>query len=332
LPELSLSLIGEFYLRGNPLPTDGDHTARSDFDAAEHVNTITGWDAFLAAHPEGLYSTIARERRAALVQIVPKPAPPQIATAVPPPPAPVLPALPQIVPAANRYALLIGNSKYPDADAPLKTPVNDMRVLADELRRDGFDVSTGENLTRAAMDQAFRQLYAKLRPGSTALIFFAGFGLQSQRQSYLIPVDAQIWTEADVRHDGVSLEAVVGEIANRGAGVKIALIDAGRRNPYERRFRTFSAGLAPVLAPNGTLVMYSTALSSIMNDGDGDRGLFVQELLKEMRVQNLSAEEVVNRARVGITRTSGGEQVPWISSSLAVDFYFSQVSAADSKK
>ena len=77
----------------------------------------------------------------------------------------------------------------------------------------------------------------------------------------MIPVDAQIWTEPDVRRDGFSLETVLGEINNRGAGVKIALLDASRRNPFERRFRSFSAGLAPVIAPNGTLVMYSAALA-----------------------------------------------------------------------
>src|SRR5437588_7837180 len=82
----------------------------------------------------------------------------------------------------------------------------------------------------------------------------------------MIPVDAQIWTEADVRRDGFSLETVLGEINSRGAGVKIALVDASRRNPFERRFRSFSAGLAPVIAPNGTLVMYSAALSSVISD------------------------------------------------------------------
>ena len=146
--------------------------------------------------------------------------------------------------------------------------------------------------------------------------------MQSNRQSYMIPVDAQIWTEPDVRHDGFSLETVLGEINSRGAGVKIALIDASRRNPYERRFRTFSAGLAPVIAPNGTLVMYSAALSSVMSDNGGDHSLFVQELLKEIRVPDLMAEETLNRTRVGVTRASRGEQVPWISSSLAEDFSF----------
>ena len=232
------------------------------------------------------------------------------------------PNFPSAAVAADRFALVIGNAKYPDADAPLKEPVNDARSVADELKHDGFTVEIGENLTGDGMRKAFDRLYSHIKPGGAALIFFSGFGIQSNRQSFMIPVDAQIWTEADVRRDGISLETVLGEVNNRGAGVKIALIDASRRNPYERRFRSFSAGLAPVIAPNGSLVMYSAALSSVMSDNGGDHSLFVQELLKEIRVPDLMAEETLNRTRVGVTRASRSEQVPWISSSLAEDFSF----------
>jgi cytochrome c-type biogenesis protein CcmH/NrfG len=224
--------------------------------------------------------------------------------------------------AGDRYALVIGNAKYPDADTPLKEPVNDARDVANELKREGFDVDFGENLTGAAMRRALDWLYNNIKPGSVALIFFSGFGVQAARQTYMIPVDAQIWTEQDVRRDGLSLESVLGEINSRGAGVKIALIDASRRNPYERRFRSFSAGLAPVIAPNGTLVMYSAALSSVISDDGGDHSPFVQELLKQIRTPGLMAEEALNRTRVGVTRASHSEQVPWISSSLAEDFAF----------
>jgi Caspase domain/Tetratricopeptide repeat len=224
--------------------------------------------------------------------------------------------------AGDRFALVIGNAKYPDADTPLKEPINDARQVADELKRDGFTVEIGENLTGDNMRRAFDRLYNKLRPGSVALVFFSGFGIQSNRQSYMIPVDAQIWTESDVRRDGMSLETVLGEINNRGAGVKIALIDASRRNPYERRFRPGSSGLAPVIAPNGTLVVYSAALSSVVSDNGTDHSLFVQELLKEIRVPDLSAEEALNRTRLGVTRASNREQQPYLSSSLAEDFAF----------
>jgi uncharacterized caspase-like protein/lipoprotein NlpI len=218
--------------------------------------------------------------------------------------------------------LVIGNAKYPDNESPLKEPINDARDVSDELKRDGFVVETGENLTGDAMRRALDKLYARVKPGSVVLIFFSGFGVQSARQTFLLPVDAQIWTEADVRRDGFSLETILGEVNSRGAGVKIALLDASRRNPFERRFRSFSAGLAPVIAPSGSLVMYSAALSSVISDSGGDRSLFVGELLKEIRVPDLTAEETLNRTRVGVTRASRGEQVPWISSSLAEDFSF----------
>jgi Caspase domain/Tetratricopeptide repeat len=222
----------------------------------------------------------------------------------------------------DRIALVIGNAKYPDAEAPLKEPINDVHDVADELKRDGFEVDVGENLSGDAMRRATDRLYGKIKPGSVVLVFYSGYGVQSGRQSYMIPVDAQIWTEPDVRRDGFSLETILGEINSRGAGVKIALLDASRRNPFERRFRSFSAGLAPVIAPSGTLMMYSAALSSVVSDNGGEHSLFVGELLKEIRVPDRMAEETLNRTRVGVTRASKGEQVPWISSSLAEDFSF----------
>src|SRR6201985_676636 len=97
----------------------------------------------------------------------------------------IAPVFPSIAAAADRFALVIGNAKYPDADAPLKEPGNDARSVADELKRDGFPVEVAENLTGDGMRQAFERLYGQLKPGSVALVFFSGFGIQSNRQSYL---------------------------------------------------------------------------------------------------------------------------------------------------
>jgi tetratricopeptide (TPR) repeat protein len=222
----------------------------------------------------------------------------------------------------SKFALVIGNAKYPDSDLALSEIVNDSQDIADELKRGNFDVETGINLTGAAMRAALDRLYGKIKPGSIALIFFDGFGIQSARLTYLIPVDAQIWTEPDVQRDGVGLEAILSEMNTRGALVKIALLDASRRNPFERRFRPYSAGLAPVLAPANSLVMYSAALGSVINDVGITHGLFVRELLRETRVPGAGAEQSLANVKRGVAHASRGEQVPWFSSSMAVDFSF----------
>ena len=90
----------------------------------------------------------------------------------------IAPIFPSAATAADRFALVIGNAKYPDADAPLKEPINDARNIADELKRDGFTVEVGENLTGDGMRRAFDKLYGKIKPGSVALLFYSGFGIQ----------------------------------------------------------------------------------------------------------------------------------------------------------
>jgi Caspase domain/Tetratricopeptide repeat len=222
----------------------------------------------------------------------------------------------------DRFALVIGNAKYPDADIPLKNALNDARAIAKELRREGFDVDIGENLKKDAMRSAFDRLYGKIKSGSVALVFFSGYGIQSNRQSYMIPIDAQIWTENDVRRDGFSIDAMLNEMNVKGAKVKIAIINASRRNPFERRFRPVAAGLAPVIAPRDSMIMYSAAPGTVASDSAADQSIFVDELVKEMRSPGLTGEEVFIHTRLGVTKASRGEQTPWFSSSLAEEFYF----------
>lgn len=231
---------------------------------------------------------------------------------------------------APRFALIISNSKYPDADPALREPLlaaqKDAKTLADELKRSGvgFDVDSHEDLSKDGMLRAFNRFYGKITPGSVALVFFSGYAIQSARQSYIIPTDGQIWREADVPRDGVSLETILREMNSRGASVKIAILDASRRNPYERRIRKFSTGLAPVDAPTGSLVMYSSAPSTVVNDTGSEQRLFINELVKQLRVAELTGDEVFNRTRVGVSQGSQGQQVPWVSNSLVSMFSFDQ--------
>jgi hypothetical protein len=223
----------------------------------------------------------------------------------------------------SRVALVIGNASYPNADPQLTQPIGNARTLGEELARDGFQVDVGENLTKEAMQRAFGRLYDRIKPGTVALIFFSGYGIQSNRQSYMIPVDGQIYKEDDVRHDGISVDNVLSEMNNRGAGVKIAILDASRRNRFEGNFRAAPLGLAlPANPPSGTLVMYSAGSGGVVRDAANDRSLFVSELLKEMRAPGVPAEEVFNRTRMGVLRATQGEQNPSNYSSLNEDFTF----------
>jgi formylglycine-generating enzyme required for sulfatase activity len=223
---------------------------------------------------------------------------------------------------AARVALVIGNDSYPDASTPLSTTIKDARTLAEEFRRSEFEVDLKENVGKEDMQRAVDAFTGKIRSGTVALFYFSGYGIQVARQTYLLPVNAQVWTEAEVRRDGVSVDALLAEMNRKGAKVKIIILDAARRNPFERRFRASAAGLAALDAPDGTLALYSAAPGKVINDGTGANSLFVSELIKELRSPNLTAEEVFNRARIGVSRASNNEQVPWVASSLLEEFYF----------
>src|SRR3954470_4996155 len=228
----------------------------------------------------------------------------------------------QIAPAvskASRLALVIGNGHYPDAHAPLTQPINDARAISAALRREGFDVDVLENAGRNDIDRAVDRLNARIGPESVVMLFFGGYGIQAGRARFMIPVDAAIWTESDVRHQGVSIEAVLDAMKEKGARARIAVIDASRRNPYERRFRAFSHGLAPIQAADNALILSSAAPGKVADDSDGHNSVLVTELLNNIGAKAAGAEAVFNKTRTAVSRASGGEQVPVVSSSLLED-------------
>jgi uncharacterized caspase-like protein len=228
---------------------------------------------------------------------------------------------------ASRIALVIGNGRYPDANAPLTQPINDARALTASLRRNGFDVDVVEDASKDDMSRAVDRLKSKIRPDSVVMLFFGGYGVQAGRESYMLPVDARIWKEADVRRDGLSVESVLEAIKERGARSKLVVIDASRRNPYERRFRAFSHGLAPINAPDNALILSSATPGKVADDSKGQYSVLVAELLNNLNASDAGAETVFNKTRVAISRASEGEQVPSVSSSLLDDVRFSATNA-----
>ena len=219
---------------------------------------------------------------------------------------------------ASRVALVIGNGHYPDASAPLAQPINDARGLTAALRGKGFDVDVVEDATKDDMARAIGRLKAKIKPETVVMLFFGGYGVQVGRESFMIPVDAAIWKEADVRRDGVSIEAVLDAMKEQGAKAKLVVVDASRRNPYERRFRSYSHGLAPISAPENALILSSATPGKVADDSKGQYSVLMAELLNNL-VAQAGAETAFNKTRVAISRASEGEQVPSVSSSLLED-------------
>jgi Caspase domain/SPOR domain len=236
-------------------------------------------------------------------------------------------AAPAHEPKGECAALLIENSDYQwGVDPTIKRDSRDVRSLGEGLKAAGFHVEVGESLTRDEMRRAIDAFNEKLRKGMTALVYFSGYGIQANRQNYLIPVDSDIWNEREVQPKSIGLDDLLAQMNQTGADIKIAIIDAARRNPFERRFRKAgSEGLAPTSAAN-TLILYSARAGTpggLVNEGSSERSLFAAELQKEITGQGISAEAAFNRIRLSVSRASLSEQIPWISPSLSQEFSFS---------
>ena len=230
-------------------------------------------------------------------------------------------------PNPSRIALVIGNGHYPDANAPLAQPINDARALTASLRRNGFDVDVVEDASKDDMHRAVGRLKAKVKPDSVVMLFFGGYGVQVGRESYMIPVDAAIWKESDVRRQGLSVESVLETMQEQGARARLVVIDASRRNPYERRFRGFSHGLAPIAAPDNALILSAATPGKVADDSKGANSVLMSELLTHLNADDAGVEAVFNKTRIAISRASEGEQVPSVSSSLLEDVSFTTAAA-----
>ena len=232
--------------------------------------------------------------------------------------------------AEPRVALVIGNAAYPAA--PLRNPANDANAIAARLRAMGFEVVLRTNVTQREFTRAVSQFGQALKPGSVALFYYAGHGMQVRGRNFLIPVDADIQSEASARSESVDLDLVLEQLGP--SRLSMVILDACRNNPFEGKFRTArGSGLAQVDAPKGTLLAYATAPGKVASDGEGVNGLYTAELLKAMEIPGAKVEEVFKAVRVNVIKATAGEQIPWESSSLTGDYYFKPATAtADAGK
>ena len=180
------------------------------------------------------------------------------------------------------------------------------------------------------MKKAIREFGQKLKErGGVGLFFYAGHGLQSDGRNFLVPVNAEIHKAQDIEFESVDLGRVLSELEYAENSMNIIILDACRDNPYKEEFAKSKHasynGLASIgSAPYNSFIAFSTAPGSVALDGTGTNGLYTQELLKAMREQGSALEEVFKKVRKNVRKASGGQQIPWESSSVEDDFHFKQ--------
>ena len=225
-------------------------------------------------------------------------------------------------PADVRVALIIGNSAY--ANSPLVNPANDAQAMADVLKRLGFNVVELRDGTRAQMSAAISRVSDSLKgKQGVGMLYYAGHGLQLDWRNYMVPVDANLKSAADVPRQTIDLSSVVDIFKAAGNRMNIVVLDACRDNPFGGN--TSSAkGLAQLDAPPSTFLAYATAPGNVAEDGDekSGNGLYTQYLLQELKRPTAKIEDVFKRVRLNVRKQSQGRQIPWESTSLEDDFFF----------
>lgn len=240
--------------------------------------------------------------------------------------------------AAQRFALVIGNDGYRHVER-LETARADAKAVAKALERVGFKVMLRLDMDERALKAAVRQFKAQLTANDEAVLFYAGHGVQLTEENLLVPVDAGLDSEDQIKDESVSLSRVLGDLQERQPRFLLAIVDACRNNPFRTHFRSGpTRGLLPVAAATGQMVIYSAGAGQAALDklGDTDRNpnsVFTRTLLREIGAPGVPVDRVVRRVRdqvAMLARSVGHEQVPAIYDQTIGDFFFVPGRAAGS--
>ncbi len=220
-----------------------------------------------------------------------------------------------VVAAERRVALVIGNAVY-QGEKTLSNPGNDAADVAALLSKMGFNagrVKPQLNLGRKAMNAAVQDFMNQSEGADLAVVYYSGHGMQTGGESFLIPTDAQIQSERDVRSDGIRLGELMEDLEARSIRHTLILLDACRDNPYSTRTRSATKGLARPKEMNGAyLVAYATADGKTADDGAGRNGTYTAQLLHYLGQPGKNLRDVVEDTQLAVEESSKGKQRPKI--------------------
>ena len=224
----------------------------------------------------------------------------------------------------RRLALVIGNESYPES--PLLNPVNDARAVSAALTDVGFSVTRVEDATRQEMALEIATFAGRVDDDDVALFYYAGHGIEVDRENYLIPTDYRGRTAEAARLQGISAADVQEALAS--ARVAMLVFDACRNNPYRGTRGGGGAGLAPMEA-RGTLIAYAAgAGEEALDEPEAENGLFTAKFLDALREPGLTATALFQQVRREVHAASEEEQWPAVYDDLLADFVFREAAAS----
>lgn len=225
---------------------------------------------------------------------------------------------------AKRLALIIGNSNY--VGQALKNPKNDATDVANKLRDLGFDVMLTTDASHERMDKDIETFGTRAENYDVALFYYAGHGIQSKGRNYLLPVDAELQSEEQLRYRCTPTDYVLDKLDRSGCKMKIVILDACRNNPFERSWHRGGGtrGLSMMNAPIGTLIAYATALGDVANDGEGRNSPYTEALLEVLDMPGVNLSRFFDEVTERVMQATNEMQAPWISKSTRGTFYFNK--------
>ncbi|RWM25164.1 caspase family protein [Mesorhizobium sp.] len=242
-------------------------------------------------------------------------------------------AAPALAAGGNRVALVIGNSKYVYAPA-LPNPAGDARLMAEVLRKAGFNVIEGVDLDYAGMRDRLNKFTEASYEADTALIYYAGHGMQVNGKNYLIPVDAELTAPAHLKTRTIQIDELLGALPPDPA-VGIVILDACRDNPLARTLAaslpksrsTTAPGLAPIdvsgseVGTGGVLIAFATDPGSVSYDGNGANSPYTTSLARHLAEPGVEIQSALTRVRGEVTAETDGRQRPWHNASLGREVF-----------
>jgi formylglycine-generating enzyme required for sulfatase activity len=230
----------------------------------------------------------------------------------------------------RRIALVIGVGKYKSAPI-LPNPPRDAHAVAQALVKLGFDVDEKLDVDERQFASSLREFGIKAQTADVALFYFAGHGMQVDRENYLVPADAMLQREHDLVYEAMRLDLVLSEVS-QARNLGIVILDACRNNPFLKTTQvarsTRGADLTPGLArvddvPKGTIVAMATRANAVAEDGEGDHSPFTAALLANFQSPGIELGLFFRKVRDAVLATTRGQQEPYTFGSLGAQaFYF----------